>query len=45
MNRDADPEGLKTWTEKLDNGTSLKDLLDIFAKTGEFKKVVNEMGA
>ena len=44
MNRDADPEGLKTWTEKLDNGTSLKDLLDAFAKTNEFKKVVSEMG-
>ena len=43
MNRDADPDGLKTWTEKLDNGTALKDLLDTFAKTGEFKKVVNEM--
>ncbi len=43
MNRDADPEGLKTWTEKLNNGTSLKDLLDIFAKTNEFKKVVSEM--
>ncbi len=44
MNRDADPEGLKTWTEKLNNGTSLKDLLDAFAKTSEFKKVVSEMG-
>ena len=44
MNREADPEGLKTWTEKLDNGTSLKDLLDAFAKTNEFKKVVSEMG-
>ena len=43
MNRDADPEGLKTWTEKLNNGTSLKDLLDAFAKTNEFKKVVSEM--
>ncbi len=43
MNREADPEGLKTWTEKLDNGTSLKDLLDAFAKTNEFRKVVSEM--
>ncbi len=43
MNRDADPEGLKTWTEKLNNGTSLKDLLDTFAKTNEFRKVVSEM--
>ncbi len=43
MNRDADPEGLTTWTEKLNNGTSLNDLLDTFSKTGEFKKVVSEM--
>ena len=43
MNREADPEGLKTWTEKLDNGTALKDLLDTFSKTNEFKKVVSEM--
>ena len=43
MNRDADPEGLATWTEKLDNGTSLNDLLNTFSKTSEFKKVVNEM--
>ena len=43
MNRDADPEGLATWTEKLNNGTSLNDLLDVFAKTSEFKKVVSEM--
>ena len=43
MNRDADPEGLSTWTEKLDSGTSLDDLLNTFSKTGEFKKVVSEM--
>ena len=43
MNRDADPEGLKTWTEKLDGGMELKDLLDTFSKTNEFKKVVSEM--
>ena len=43
MNRDADPEGLKTWTEKLDSGMSLKDLLDTFSKTNEFKKVISEM--
>ena len=43
MNRDADPEGLATWTEKLDGGTSLKDLLDTFSKTCEFKKAVSEM--
>ena len=43
MNRDADPEGLKTWTEKLNGGTSLSDLLNTFSKTSEFKKVVNEM--
>ena len=43
MNREADPEGLKTWTEKLNGGTSLNDLLDTFSKTNEFKKVVSEM--
>ena len=44
MNREADPEGLATWTQKLDEGTSLNDLLNVFAKTGEFKGVVAEMG-
>ena len=43
MNRDADPEGLKTWTEKLENGTSLNDLLNAISKTNEFKKVGSEM--
>ena len=43
MNRDADPEGLKTWAEKLNNGTSLNDLLNNFSRTNEFKKVVSEM--
>ena len=43
MNRDADPEGLKTWTEKLDNGTSLNDLLNTFSRTSEFKAVVKNM--
>ena len=44
MNRDADPEGLKTWTEKLDSGTGLNALLDVFSKTGEFRAIVNAMG-
>ena len=44
MNREADAEGLATWTQKLDEGTSLNDLLNVFAKTGEFKGVVAEMG-
>jgi len=43
MNREADPEGLATWTQKLDEGTSLNDLLDIFSKTNEFKAVVSNM--
>ena len=43
MNRDADPEGLKTWTEKLDNGTSLQELLNTFSRTSEFKAVVKGM--
>ena len=44
MNRDADPEGLKTWTEKLNGGTSLNDLLNAFSKTNEFKTIVKKMG-
>ena len=43
MNREADPEGLKTWTEKLNDGTALNDLLNTFSKTVEFKEVVSEM--
>ena len=44
MNREADPEGLKTWTEKLNGGMSLQALLDTFAKTNEFKAIVKKMG-
>ena len=43
MNREADPEGLTTWTQKLDEGTGLNDLLNVFAKTGEFKAVLKNM--
>ena len=43
MNREADPEGLATWTAKLNEGMALKDLLDTFSKTNEFKKVVNAL--
>ena len=43
MNRDVDPKGLKTWTEKLDEGTGLNELLDVFAKTNEFKAVLKDM--
>ena len=43
MNREADAEGLATWTQKLDEGTSLNDLLDVFAKTNEFKVVLKDM--
>ncbi len=43
MNRVADPEGLVSWTGKLDGGTELKALLDSFSKTSEFKKILNEM--
>jgi len=43
MNREADPEGLITWTQKLDEGTGLNDLLDVFAKTNEFKAVLKDM--
>ena len=43
LNREADPEGLAAWTAKLDGGTDLKDLLDAFAKTGEFKTVLKDL--
>ena len=43
MNREADTEGLATWTQKLDEGTSLNDLLNVFAKTSEFKAVLKDM--
>ena len=43
LNREADAEGLTTWTQKLDEGTSLQALLDAFAKTNEFRSVVAEM--
>ena len=35
---------MKSWTQKLDECTSLNDLLNVFAKTGEFKNVVRAMG-
>ena len=44
MNREADPEGLTTWTQKLDEGTGLNELLNVFAKTNEFRSVVAELG-
>ena len=43
LNREADPEGLATWTQKLDEGTGLNDLLNVFAKTNEFKAVLRNM--
>ena len=43
MNREADAEGLATWTQKLDEGTALNDLLNVFAKTSEFKAVLKNM--
>jgi len=43
MNREADTEGLATWTQKLDEGTGLNELLDEFAKTNEFKVVLKDM--
>ena len=43
MNREADAEGLETWTQKLDEGISLQDLLNTFSKTNEFKTVVRNM--
>ena len=43
MNREADAEGLATWKQKLDEGTSLQELLNTFSRTGEFKAVVKNM--
>ena len=43
LNREADTEGLATWTQKLDEGTGLNDLLNVFAKTNEFKAVLKNM--
>lgn len=43
LNREADAEGLETWMQKLDEGTSLQALLDTFSKTNEFRSVVAEM--
>ena len=43
MNREADAEGLATWTQKLNEGTSLQELLNTFSRTGEFKAVVKNM--
>ena len=43
LNRDADAEGFATWTQKLNEGTSLQELLNTFSRTNEFKAVVKSM--
>ena len=43
LNRDADQEGLAAWTEKLNNGTTLQELLKAFSKTSEFKAIISSM--
>ena len=43
LNREADAEGLATWTQKLNEGTSLQELLNTFSRTSEFKAVVKSM--
>ena len=43
LNREADAEGLVTWTQKLDEGTSLNELLNTFSNTNEFKAVIRNM--
>ena len=43
LNRDADQEGLAAWTEKLNNGTTLQELLKSFSKTSEFKAIISSM--
>ncbi len=42
-NRDADPTGLSTWTSKLNSGTTLSNLLDLFTGTDEFNKVMHSL--
>ena len=43
LNREADAEGLAAWTQKLNEGTSLQELLNTFSRTSEFKAVVKNM--
>ena len=43
LNREADAEGFATWTQKLNEGTSLQELLNTFSRTSEFKAVVKGM--
>ncbi len=43
LNREADAEGLTTWTQKLDEGTSMQDLLNTFSRTNEFKAVARDI--
>ena len=43
LNREADADGLAAWTQKLNEGTSLQELLNTFSRTGEFKAVVKNM--
>ena len=43
LNREADAEGLETWTQKLDEGISLNELLNIFSTTNEFNAVIRSM--
>ena len=43
LNREADAEGLETWIQKLDEGTSLNELLNTFSNTNEFKAVIKNM--
>ena len=42
-NRDADSTGLSTWTSKLNSGTTLNALLDLFTGTDEFNKVMHSL--
>ncbi len=43
MNRNADPEGLAFWVQKLDGGETLEKIVKEFAASGEFKAILKKM--
>ena len=43
LGREPDPEGLAVWVQKLEDGTSLEEIVNGFAGSAEFKTIVNSM--
>ena len=43
LGREPDPEGLAGWVQKLEDGTSLEEIVNGFAGSAEFKTIVNSM--